>query len=176
MAFHQLSTIFASTYSAYEYPPRIPMFIIYQEKWHFRCHRINNGGGGASCGGDFVDCWLVANSLYIATTADNAAMESIVITGKFKPLTSRFGSSSKEIKEKLLDEADELNTKKATRSALNMLNAYIAEKGYQELENTPNFELPDRLENFYVSARTKTNELYSTQSLKKHSQQFEPSL
>ena len=89
-----------------------------------------------------------------------------MITGKFKPSTGRFGSSSKEVKQKLLEDADTKNTKKSTKSAIATLNAFIAKKGLQKLENTPDLELPSLLEDFYVAACTKKNELYNTQTLK----------
>ena len=84
----------------------------------------------------------------------------------FKPISGRFGSSSKEIKQHLLENVDKKNTKRATKTTVSTLNAYIGEKGFQKLESTPDCDLPDLLEDFYVGARTQKNELYTTQSLK----------
>ena len=87
-------------------------------------------------------------------------------SGKFKPFTARFGTSNDEIKDKILETSNSKNTNRATKSSVAVLKAYISEKKLQNLENTPDADLPNLLEDFYVSAKTKTGELYNTQSMK----------
>ena len=81
-------------------------------------------------------------------------------------LPSRFGSTSKEVKEKLLDDVNAKNTNRATKATVAVLEAYIKETGQQNLPNTPDADIPDLLEKFYVAAKTKKGETYNTQSLK----------
>ena len=84
----------------------------------------------------------------------------------FKPVTGRFGSSNDDVKKELLEQANAKNTNKATKVALRCLNEYLMDKNLGSLDQIADDDLPEILENFYVAARSKKNEVYHTQTMK----------
>ena len=113
-----------------------------------------------------TDFPLVFNVNTAAHCAADAKCTKTNINGNFKINSAQFGSTTYEEMNSLLQGRNVANTNKATRSALKSLNDYIDAKGLPKLKDTPNIDLPSLLEKFYADARTKSNEVYHTQSLK----------
>ena len=66
-----------------------------------------------------------------------------------------------------MQERNAVNTNKATKSCIRILNDYITEKHLPKLEETGDADLPALLKEFYVNARQKkNNDLYHTQTMK----------
>ena len=89
------------------------------------------------------------------------------MSGNFKPNLGRFGASTDEEIAEILQERNAVNTNKATKSCIRILNDYITEKHLPKLEETGDADLPALLKEFYVNARQKkNNDLYHTQTMK----------
>lgn len=79
---------------------------------------------------------------------------------------ARFAESSEEDIQRLLEEKNSENTKRATKTAVKILRDYMTEKGYD-----PRFEKLDKralnnvLRKFYVEARKKNGDLYKKSAL-----------
>ncbi len=78
----------------------------------------------------------------------------------------RFKQVSAEEKQKILIECKSESTQKKTVQCVKLLNEFLAETGQKQLDKLQNEELPDILENFYVSLQKKKKEEYKLQSLK----------
>ena len=79
----------------------------------------------------------------------------------------RFAVTSSSEKEKIREERNAKNTNRATSSSIAILQEYIAENTLTPLDEVPNCELPQLLENFYADACTKKNfDRYKTGSFK----------
>ena len=85
---------------------------------------------------------------------------------KFKFHAGRFGVSSKEEQDLLLQERGAKNTAKSIKSAIKIVNDYIQEKQLTPLDLMSDNELPEFFCNFYPDMRTKDNEIYGTGSMK----------
>ncbi len=67
----------------------------------------------------------------------------------------RFKWVSAEEKQKILIERNSELTQKKTVQCVKLLNEFLAETGQKQLDKLQNEELPDILENFYVSLQKK---------------------
>ena len=98
--------------------------------------------------------------------AADAVLHFVNMNAKFKPSSTRFGASTGEEIDKILEERNAANTNRSTKTAMSCLYEYIAVKGLPKLEHTPDLDLPELLESFYANARTKKGEIYHTQTMK----------
>ena len=79
---------------------------------------------------------------------------------------SRFAESSEEDIQRLLEEKNSENTKRATKTAVKILRDYMAEKGYNpRFEDLDKRALNNVLRKFYVEARKKNGDLYKKSAL-----------
>ena len=75
--------------------------------------------------------------------------------GNFKVNTCRFGSTTEEEKENILQDCNAKNTNQATKSSLNCFIEYLVVKNLPEIDLLTNEQLPDVLLDFYTNMRTK---------------------
>ena len=68
--------------------------------------------------------------------------------------------------QEILEEKDAKNTKRATKSTLKIFTDYLCEKGYPQLEDIEDLDLPDILFRFYGDLRRTDGEEYKLQSIK----------
>lgn len=80
--------------------------------------------------------------------------------------TPRFGSTSVEQQDDMLEDRNKFNTRCATKSTVKILTDYLAEKKLKNLPEILDEELPNILYNFYTDLRSKKGQLYKLQSLK----------
>lgn len=88
------------------------------------------------------------------------------INSPFGDSQARFGDSSEEEIQRILEDKNTPNTKKATKTAVNIFREYLKEKGYET-----NFEYFDKaflnnvLRKFYVEARKRDGDFYKKSAL-----------
>ena len=87
------------------------------------------------------------------------------MSGKFKVNSGHFWTSSKDDIKLLLEQCNSKNTNHVTKSSVNALRKYLAEKNLPILEEVLDCNLPDLLEQFHADARKKNNELCHTQTM-----------
>lgn len=81
--------------------------------------------------------------------------------------TSRFGSSTKTDKKKLLDDKDKKKTlSELQKNAVKILMDYLAEKKLKNLHDLEDDELPEILLDLYTNLRKVKGGMYKLQTLK----------
>ena len=86
--------------------------------------------------------------------------------GTFKPHTARFGASTDEEIQQIIDERGAKNTLKSVKCSIRILQAYLKEKDLPIIEEIENDQWPKILEDFYANARTKDGKRYNVGSMK----------
>ena len=84
----------------------------------------------------------------------------------FKPTTARFGSSTKEEIQKIIEERGAKNTLKSVKCSIKLLQAYLDEKELGDIDLIQPESWPEILEDFYTNARTKDGKRYNVGSMK----------
>lgn len=79
---------------------------------------------------------------------------------------TRFGDSSEEEIQRLLEDKNTVNTKKATKTAVNIFREYLREKGLETcFEDFEKNVLNNVLKKFYVEARKRDGDFYKKSAL-----------
>ena len=86
--------------------------------------------------------------------------------GTFKPHTARFGASTDEEIQQIIDERGAKNTLKSVKCSMRILESYLKEKGMPTTDEIPTEQWPKLLEDFYANARTKDRKKYNVGSMK----------